>query len=281
QEETIVEVSLTPVQRQFYRAIYEKNTQFLFKGARPCCNHPFLNRGVEERILSEIPDELHTRANVHKQLVDASGKDFLKGGMDGNGPGYKYERLDGNTRANMRTAAVERFNRPQFKRFVMLLSTRAGGLGLNLTSADTVIIYDSDWNPHNDLQAQARAHRIGQTKAVMVYRLLSKKTYEMHMFHQASLKLGLDKAVLAHARSEAQQGAEEAAEAARGAKGGGGMISTRGTGKLDLAAEEIDHLLKRGAYDVFRDDDKEGKDFVEASIDDIMKRAATKVGWPR
>ncbi|CAN0106462.1 unnamed protein product, partial [Discosporangium mesarthrocarpum] len=73
-EETIVEVSLTPVQRQFYRAIYEKNTQFLFKGARPCCNHPFLNRGVEERILSEIPDELHTRANVHKQLVDASGK---------------------------------------------------------------------------------------------------------------------------------------------------------------------------------------------------------------
>ncbi|CAN0444200.1 unnamed protein product, partial [Ectocarpus sp. 8 AP-2014] len=118
-----------------------------------------------------------------------SHQDFLKGGMDGEGPGYKYERLDGNTRANMRTAAVERFNRPQFKRFVMLLSTRAGGLGLNLTTADTVIIYDSDWNPHNDLQAQARAHRIGQTKAVMVYRLLSKKTYEMHMFHQASLKV--------------------------------------------------------------------------------------------
>ncbi|CAM9834851.1 unnamed protein product, partial [Scytosiphon promiscuus] len=69
--------SLTPVQRQFYRAIYEKNTQFLFKGARPCCNHPFLNRGVEERILSEIPDELQTRANIHKQLVDASGKMVL------------------------------------------------------------------------------------------------------------------------------------------------------------------------------------------------------------
>lgn len=83
-------------------------------------------------------------------------QDFLKGGMDGNGPGYKYERLDGNTRANMRTAAVERFNRPQFKRFIMLLSTRAGGLGLNLTSADTVIIYDSDWNPHNDLQVNGR-----------------------------------------------------------------------------------------------------------------------------
>ncbi|CAN0150637.1 unnamed protein product [Ascophyllum nodosum] len=330
-EETIVEVSLTPVQRQFYRAIYERNTHFLFKGARPvhapslmnimmelrkCCNHPFLNRGVEERIMSEIPDELHTRANMHKQLVDASGKmvllakllprllaeghkvlifsqmvrcldlieDFLKGGIDGNGPGYKYERLDGNTRANMRTAAVERFNRPQFKRFVMLLSTRAGGLGLNLTSADTVIIYDSDWNPHNDLQAQARAHRIGQTKAVMVYRLLSKKTYEMHMFHQASLKLGLDKAVLAHARNEAQQDADNAVLEGEDKKDGtgqsaSGMISARGMGKPDLASEEIDHLLKRGAYDVFREDDEEGKDFVEANIDDIMKRAATKITY--
>ncbi|CAN0415553.1 unnamed protein product, partial [Ectocarpus sp. 12 AP-2014] len=127
-------------------------------------------------------------------------------------------------------------------------------------------------------QAQARAHRIGQTKAVMVYRLLSKKTYEMHMFHQASLKLGLDKAVLAHARSEAQQGVDEAPEGAP-ANSGTGMISTRGTGKLDLAAEEIDHLLKRGAYDVFHEDDTEGKDFVEASIDDIMKRAATKVTY--
>jgi Helicase conserved C-terminal domain len=60
------------------------------------------------------------------------------------------------TRSNFRTAAVERFNRPQFHRFVMLLSTRAGGLGLNLTSADTVIIYDSDWNPHNDLQVRVQ-----------------------------------------------------------------------------------------------------------------------------
>lgn len=61
------------------------------------------------------------------------------------------------TRSNFRTAAVERFNRPHFERFIMLLSTRAGGLGLNLTSADTVIIYDSDWNPHNDLQVRIHA----------------------------------------------------------------------------------------------------------------------------
>jgi superfamily II DNA or RNA helicase len=304
-EETIIEVSLTPIQRQFYRAIYEKNTSFLFKGARAsnapslmnvmmelrkCCNHPYLNRGVEARILSEIPAELLTPANIAKQLVDASGKmvllskllprlhseghkvlifsqmvrcldlieDFLKSHS------YKFERLDGNTRSNVRTAAVERFNRPQFGRFVMLLSTRAGGLGLNLTSADTVIIFDSDWNPHNDLQAQARAHRIGQTKSVAVYRLLTKKTYEMHMFHQASLKLGLDKAMLIQAKGD------------DGELQNGGST---GSGRPEFSTEEIDHLLKKGAYDVFREDDEEAKDFVESDIDAIMARSARKVDY--
>ena len=65
-----------------------------------------------------------------------------------------------------------------------------------MTAADTCIIYDSDWNPQNDLQAQARCHRIGQTKSVKVYRLLSRKSYEMQMFHMSSLKMGLDQAVL-------------------------------------------------------------------------------------
>jgi SNF2 family DNA or RNA helicase len=68
--------------------------------------------------------------------------------------------------------------------------------GINLTAADTVIIYDSDFNPQNDLQAQARCHRIGQTKSVKVYRLLTRKSYEMQMFHMSSLKMGLDQAVL-------------------------------------------------------------------------------------
>lgn len=67
-------------------------------------------------------------------------------------------------------------------RFVFLLCTRAGGLGINLTAADTVIIYDSDWNPQNDLQAQARCHRIGQNKSVKIYRLITHNTYEREMF---------------------------------------------------------------------------------------------------
>ncbi len=81
-------------------------------------------------------------------------------------------------------------------RFVFLLCTKAGGLGINLVAADTVIIYDSDWNPQNDLQAQARCHRIGQDKMVKIYRLITRNTYEREMFDRASLKLGLDKAVL-------------------------------------------------------------------------------------
>ena len=94
------------------------------------------------------------------------------------------------------------------------------------------------------MQAQARAHRIGQTKAVKVYRLLTRKTYEMHMFHKASMKLGLDKAVLAHARNEQEAGDEQA-------------NSLDDSNKLNLQAKEIDELLKRGAYDIFRDDDTE------------------------
>lgn len=80
--------------------------------------------------------------------------------------------------------------------FVFLLSTRAGGQGITLTSADTVIIYDSDWNPQNDLQAMARCHRIGQHREVTVYRLVSADTYEQRLFDVASKKYGLDEAIL-------------------------------------------------------------------------------------
>jgi SNF2 family DNA or RNA helicase len=76
------------------------------------------------------------------------------------------------------------------------LCTRAGGLGINLTAADTVIIFDSDWNPQNDIQAQARCHRIGQKAEVKVYRLITGNTYERLMFERSSKKLGLDQAVL-------------------------------------------------------------------------------------
>ena len=109
---------------------------------------------------------------------------------------FKVARIDGQTKGNDRQTAIDAFSREDSDCFIFLLSTRAGGLGINLTAADTVVIYDSDWNPQNDIQAQARCHRIGQDKAVKVYRLITNRTYEMEMFQRANLKLGLDKAVL-------------------------------------------------------------------------------------
>lgn len=88
--------------------------------------------------------------------------------------GYPCERLDGRISGNERQKAIDRFNTDK-KSFVFLLSTRAGGVGINLTAADTVIIFDSDWNPQNDVQAMARCHRIGQQKSVTIYRLITRR----------------------------------------------------------------------------------------------------------
>ena len=83
--------------------------------------------------------------------------------------GYVYMRLDGSTKVEMRQALMERFNNSP-KYFCFILSTRSGGVGINLTGADTVVFYDSDWNPTMDAQAQDRCHRIGQTRDVHIYR---------------------------------------------------------------------------------------------------------------
>ena len=117
-------------------------------------------------------------------------------------------------------------------------------------------------NPQNDLQAMARAHRIGQTKSVSVYRLLTSKTYEMHMFHSASMKLGLDRAVLAHQRQS------------------DGSETKSSKSEKEVHAKEIDQLLKKGAYDVFRDaNDEEAKKFMETDIDDLLKTSSTVVTY--
>ena len=112
--------------------------------------------------------------------------------------------------------------------------------------------------PQNDLQAQARCHRIGQTKSVKVYRLLTRKTYEMQMFHQSSLKMGLDQAVL------------------QGIEGGAG------DGEGVLTKEEVEKLLRHGAYDIFNEEktgssEQESKDFESQDIDSILARRAKTV----
>lgn len=154
---------------------------------------------------------------------------------------YKYERIDGGVRGECRQAAIDRFSSAESDSFVFLLCTRAGGMGINLTSADTVVIFDSDWNPQNDLQAQARCHRIGQTKSVKIYRLITRNTYEREMFDKAGLKLGLDQAILQKNKSVRKK-------------------------------EHIENLLKKGAYGVLMENDEAAQKFCEEDIDMILER---------
>src|SRR6266566_4279460 len=110
--------------------------------------------------------------------------------------GWKYLRLDGGTKTDERAGHVQLFNAKNSEIMVFILSTRAGGLGLNLQTADTVIIYDSDWNPHQDLQAQDRAHRIGQKNEVRILRLISSNSVEEKILERARFKLDMDGKVI-------------------------------------------------------------------------------------
>ena len=109
-------------------------------------------------------------------------------------------RLDGSTSHEDRNAEIKEFCREGSERFVFLLSTRAGGLGINLAAADVVILYDSDWNPQVDLQAMDRSHRIGQTKPVRVFRFITEHTVEERIIEHAEVKLRLDNVVIQQGR---------------------------------------------------------------------------------
>jgi hypothetical protein len=263
---------------------------------RKCCNHPYLVKGVEDRHTLELtqqyeqlaePDPVSLPIRISEAFIKASGKlvlldkllphlkegghkvlifsqfkmmlelliDYLRMRQ------WKYEVITGAVTGNNRQQVIDRFQNPDSDSFIMLLTTRAGGVGINLTAADTVIIYDSDWNPQNDLQAQARCHRIGQTKEVTLYRLLARKTYEMEMFNKASRKLGLDQAILTGIR---------------------GTNSQKEEGALKMEDRDVEDLLKYGAYDLFKED-REGtgesasEKFCEADITNILSNNTRKV----
>ena len=110
--------------------------------------------------------------------------------------GLKFLRLDGGTKSEERARQIELFSKNDEDFMIFILSTRAGGLGLNLQSADTVIIFDSDWNPQMDIQAQDRAHRIGQKHEVKVFRLISKNTIEEGILEKAAFKKDMDDKVI-------------------------------------------------------------------------------------
>ncbi|WYZ40587.1 hypothetical protein EsH8_IV_000928 [Colletotrichum jinshuiense] len=181
---------------------------------RKLCNHPFVFGEVENLMNPmNISNDLLWRTAGKFELLDrvlpkykATGhrvlmffqmtaimdimEDYLRY------RNLKYLRLDGTTKSDERSDLLREFNAPNSEYFMFLLSTRAGGLGLNLQTADTVIIYDSDWNPHQDLQAQDRAHRIGQKNEVRILRLISSNSVEEKILERARFKLDMDGKVI-------------------------------------------------------------------------------------
>lgn len=281
--EFIVRVELSPMQKKYYKYILTRNYEALnpksggqtvsllnvMMDLKKCCNHPYLFPVAAE----EAP--LGPHGNYDTQaLIKAAGKlvllskmlkllkeqghrvlifsqmtkmlDILEDFLEGEG--YKYERIDGGITGTIRQEAIDRFNAPGAPQFVFLLSTRAGGLGINLATADTVIIYDSDWNPHNDIQAFSRAHRIGQANKVMIYRFVTRNSVEERVTQVAKRKMMLTHLVV------------------RPGMGGKGANFTK---------QELDDILRFGTEELFKEE--EGKEeaihYDDKAVGELLDRS--------
>ncbi|KAF2287266.1 hypothetical protein GH714_039485 [Hevea brasiliensis] len=277
-KELILRVELSSKQKEYYKAILTRNYQILTRRGGPqislinvvmelrklCC-HAYMLEGVE-------PD-IEDASESYKQLVESSGKlqllDKMMVKLKEQGhrvliysqfqhmldlledyctyKKWQYERIDGRVGGAERQVRIDRFNAKNSSRFCFLLSTRAGGLGINLATADTVIIYDSDWNPHADLQAMARAHRLGQTNKVMIYRLVTRGTIEERMMQMTKKKMVLEHLVVGRLKAQ------------------------------NINQEELDDIIRYGSKELFADEnDEAGKSrqihYDDAAIDRLLDR---------
>jgi len=278
----IVPVSLTVVQEKLCKSIMSKNPELIraifAKGKmkasergslnnilmqlRKCLCHPFLySENVEERALDAEA--------LHRNLVSASSKlvllqmmlpklqerghrvllfsqflgqldiveDFLTG------MGLSYQRLDGNMSSLEKQKRIDQFNAPDSALFAFLLSTRAGGVGINLATADTVIILDPDFNPHQDIQALSRAHRIGQKKKVLCFQFMTKTSVE-----EKIMQIGRKKMALDHALIESMDAPDD-------------------------AGNDLESILKHGAEALFSDNDLDRITYDPATVDKLLDRS--------
>uniref|UniRef100_A0AAQ4R429 DNA helicase n=1 Tax=Gasterosteus aculeatus aculeatus TaxID=481459 RepID=A0AAQ4R429_GASAC len=265
--ELIVRVELSPMQKKYYKFILTRNFDALntrgggnqvsllnvVMDLKKCCNHPYLfpaaateapklpNGMYEGNALTKSSGKLTLLQKMMKKLKEGGHRvlvfsqmtkmlDLLEDFLENEG--YKYERIDGGVTGSLRQEAIDRFNAPGAPQFAFLLSTRAGGLGINLASADTVVIYDSDWNPHNDIQAFSRAHRIGQNRKVMIYRFVTKASVEERITQVAKKKMMLTHLVVRP-----------------------GLGSKTGS----MSKQELDDILKFGTEELFKDELGEGE----------------------
>lgn len=231
-----------------------KSLQNLSMQLRKCCNHPYLFVGEyniwrkEEivrasgkfELLDRLLPKLH-RAGHRVLLFSQMTRlmDILEVYLQLHE--FKYLRLDGSTKTEERGTLLKQFNAPDSPFFMFLLSTRAGGLGLNLQTADTVIIFDSDWNPQMDQQAEDRAHRIGQKKEVRVFVLVSVGSVEEVILERAKQKMGIDAKVIQAGLFNTTSTAQDRREMLK-------EVMRRGTSSLgtDVPSErEINRLTAR------------------------------------
>lgn len=275
---------MTQLQREQYKALLMKDTS-AFSGSgsrtslmnilmnlRKCANHPYLFNGVEPEPF-ELGDHLiessgklfvidklldHLKVNGHRVLLFSQMTRMLDIIQDYLGyRGYSYERLDGSVRGEERFVALQNFQKDEHT-FVFLLSTKAGGVGLNLVGADTVVFVDSDFNPQNDLQAAARAHRIGQTRAVKVIRLVARNTVDEVIIKRAAAKLELTNRVIESGQFSGLSGGS-------GSGPPGGRCSEEKTSVSDLV-----EMLKFGLGSLLQSSD-DGQN--EVVFEDILGRS--------
>ncbi|EGW34939.1 transcriptional regulator [Spathaspora passalidarum NRRL Y-27907] len=293
--ERILRVELSDIQTDYYKNIITKNYAALNAGnkgsqisllnimseLKKASNHPYLFDGAEERVLAKAGSA--SRENILRGMIMSSGKMVLleqlltrlkKEGhrvlifsqmvrmLDILGDylsikGYQFQRLDGGIPSAQRRISIDHFNAPDSKDFIFLLSTRAGGLGINLMTADTVIIFDSDWNPQADLQAMARAHRIGQKNHVSVYRFVSKDTVEEEILERARKKMILEYAIISLGITDA---------------------NSKKT-KNEPSSSELSQILKFGAGTMFKENDNQKK-LEDLNLDDVLSHAEDHITTP-
>jgi len=280
--ETKLFVPMTPLQRTWYKTLLSKDvaafnaiggpdkTRLLnmLMQLRKVCNHPYLFDGVEPgppyedgphlwessakmTLLNKLLPKLQaagSRVLIFSQMTRMLDilEDYCRLKE------YEYCRIDGDTAGTDRDAAMDAYNEPGSSKFVFLLSTRAGGLGINLYTADVVILYDSDWNPQADLQAMDRAHRIGQKKQVRVFRFVTERTVEEKIVERAERKLFLDAVVI-------QQGRLTNAD-------------------KSLSKGELMTMVKFGADEVFRGGAEDTAGITDQDIDVLLSRVRVARG---
>ena len=295
--EKIIRVELSDVQLDYYKNILTRNYAALNEGSKgqkqsllnimmelkKASNHPFMFPSAEDKILAGS----ERSEDILKGLITSSGKMMLLDQLltklkkdnhrvlifsqmvkmlDILGDylhlrNYQFQRLDGTIAAGPRRMAIDHFNAPNSDDFCFLLSTRAGGLGINLMTADTVILFDSDWNPQADLQAMARAHRIGQTRPVSIYRLVSKETVEEEVLERARNKLMLE--FITIQRGVTDKDAKELSN--KMARAGKGM-------EAPSSSEDISRILKRRGEKMFLQSGNQKK-LEELDIDSVLENA--------